>query len=163
MAQSVINALSQFATASATQGSADAFATTRIETGISTAARYGWMIDTVEFYLDVAASGWANADCSAQFQLLQGTVPTAVLAPTSADFICEARYAKMADGTPASTQTIPLTSQWKAPENFVIVDPAIHLAIDSTSTNVANTVVVRIFYWPVELSEMDLLRMLSVR
>ena len=164
MARSALGSLPQFVVASATQGSADAFVTTRIETGISTAARYAWMIDRVEFFLALGSiDAWANADSSFEAQITQGSAPAAIVAATSTDFICCRRLYKAADGTPASAQFVAPDLTWSAPENLVVVDPSLNLNVDSTATAVANVVVARIWYWPVELSEMDILRMLALR
>ena len=165
MARSALGSLPQFVTAAVTQGSADAFATTRIETGISTAARYAWMIDRVEFFYDLATMAAAIAGAnSGEVQIVQGAVPTALVSPTSADFVCCSRFVNRSDGTEANFQTIlPLRDEWVAPENFVVVDAAIHLSIDSTATGQSLTHVIRLWYWPVELSEMDILRMLALR
>lgn len=164
MARSILGSLPQYVSASVTQGSADAFATTRIETGISTAAQYAWMLDRVEFYLNpVAFAGTAGADSDIQIQLAQGAVPTAVLTPTDPNLICRSSFSIVAQGTPAALQMIPGEFTWTAPENFVIVDPSIHLLVDSSATTLSNVVYTRIWYWPVQVSEMDLLRMIALR
>jgi len=43
------------------------------------------------------------------------------------------------------------------------VDPLLNVAIDSAATAVANSVSAKIFYWPVELSELDILRLIALR
>ena len=164
MARSVLGSLPQYATAIATQASADAFATTRIETGISTASKYAWMLDRIEFFYRVAdVTTWIAGACSIEAQVAQGATPAALVTPDSSDFICCDRIYNRSDGTEANFQTLQLRSDWTAPENFVVVDPSLNFSIDSTATGASNVVTCRIWYWPVELSEMDILRMLALR
>ena len=139
MARSALGSLAQYVTAIATQASADAYRTVRIETGISTAAKYAWMIDRVEFFWEyTAVKAWIAGACDAEAQLTQGNVPQALIAPDEADFICRSVIVNRSDGTEANFQTLMLRDEWQAPENFVVVDPAIQISRDRNATGQAN-------------------------
>lgn len=160
--RSILGSLVQVARVQVTQGGADAFATTRLETGISTASRYGWLIDRVEFTTSGVYSYVATNDSFFRAQIVQGATPTASLNPTDVDFVCE--HFESIAGIAAAVAPVVIPDQriWMAPENYVIVDPSIHLTIDSTNVGTL-TVDALIFYYPVELAELDLLRMIALR
>ena len=161
---SIIDSVVQTAVASVLQGSADAFATAQIATGISTAAKYGWMIQRVEFSVSsgiVATPQTADADCI--IQLSQGATKAAVLTPVDVDLIAEWRFCLPGIAAAVNAYYLPLSYRWEAPENTVIVDPTLNLLFDTTLTGVANTGYVKIFYYPVAINELDILRMIALR
>lgn len=159
-----LGSIVQLATINVVQGSADAFATTELQTGISTAARYGWMIERVEFAVSagfVAAPQTADVDLI--MQIVQGQTPVALLPPDDMDLVCEWRNLIPGIAAAVDAYLFPGGFTWWAPENLVIVDPTLYLSIDSSASAVANTGYARIYYYPVELSELDILRMLAQR
>lgn len=154
----------QSAVASVLQGSADAFVTAQIATGISTGSRFGWMIDSVEFLLKETVVGAPQtSDCDLEMQLTQGTAPAAIIASSSTDLICERRLALPGIAAAVNAYVIELGWKWKAPDNYLVVDPLLNVVLDSTSTAVTNTLVCRIFYFPVQLQELDILRLIALR
>lgn len=161
---SVLGALVQTATLAVTQGSADAFATVELATGISTAAKFAWLIERVEFAVSAGiVAAPQTADCDLIIQIAQGVVPAALKTPDDDDLICEWRSLMPGIASAVNAYLLPGGYTWWAPENFVVVDPALHLIVDSSATAVANTGYARIFYYPVELSELDILRMIALR
>lgn len=163
-ASSVLGALVQVANLAVTQGGNDAFATVELATGISTAAKFAWLIERIEFAVSagiVAVPQTADADLIVQ--IVQGTVPASLLTPDDDNLICEWRNIFPGIAAAVNQYFFPGQYTWFAPENFVVVDPSIHLSVDSTLTGVANTGYARVYYYPVELSELDILRMIALR
>jgi hypothetical protein len=162
--KSVLGSLVQMASITVTQGSADAFATAELQTGISTASRYGWLIDRVEFQIQAGVTAFpVTADGDYEIQLVQGSVPTALLAFTDANLVANNKRGFVGTAAAAVAYTFDLKDMWMAPENLVIVDPSVHIAIDSANSGVALVGSLRIYYYPVELSELDILRMIALR
>jgi len=161
---SILNKLIQQARILATQGSADAFVTAQLSTGISTAARYGWMIHQIDFTLAVGvAAAPQTSDCDVTMQVTQGEEAAALLASSNSNVIAERRMAMPGIAAAVNAYLIDLVWSWKAPPNYVIVDPTVNLAVDSTNTAVANSVTAVIHYFPIELDELDILRLIALR
>lgn len=161
---SILDKLVQQARILATQGSADAFVTAQLSTGISTAARYGWMIHQVDFTLAVAvAAAPQTSDCDVVMQLTQGEEAAALQASSAAAVIAERRIAIPGIAAAVNAYALDLVFSWKAPPNYVIVDPTVNLAVDSSNTSVANSVTAVIHYFPVQLDELDILRLIALR
>lgn len=162
--KSVLGALVQVATLQVTQSAADAFVSGQLSTGISTASRYGWLLDRV--VLDISTNAVAapqTSDVDITMQLYQGPAVTSVLAFDIDDLVCMYRVVVPGIAAAVNAYTLPVQSTWDAPENFVLVDPLLNLLIDSTSTGVSLVGTARVFYYPVELSEMDILRLIAQR
>lgn len=164
MAKSILEALVQQVNVTVTQGGADAFAVTTIETGISTAARFGWLIDSVEFHFGTAISATPQtADCDAQLILTKEQItPTSLITPSDEDYIAGYRLAMPGIAAAVNQYVINLDYKWAAPPNTVVVAPRLQFAIDSSGTTATNVGYVRVNYFPMELSEMDLLRLIAL-
>jgi hypothetical protein len=161
---SILDKLVQQARILATQGSADAFVTAQLSTGISTAARFGWMIHQIDLTLAVAvAAAPQTSDCDVVMQVTQGEEAAALQGASAAAVICERRIAIPGIAAAVNAYPLELVHSWKAPPNYVIVDPTVNLALDSTNTGVANSVVAVIHYFPVMLDELDILRLIALR
>lgn len=160
----VTDRIVQLAQLALTQGSADAFVTGQIATGISTGARFGWLIDRVEFVVGVGiAAAPQTADCEFSAQLGQGAAPAALYSSVSTDLICERRVALPGIAAAVNAYAIELAWSWKAPDNYVVVDPLLNVAFDSTATAVANTLATRVYYYPIAITELDILRLIALR
>lgn len=161
---SITDRIVQMAQALVTQGAADAFVTAQIATGISTAAKYGWMLERVEFGVNQAiVAAPQTADCDFQCQIGQGVAPASIYPASSADLICERRVAIPGIAAAVNAYPLELYWTWRAPENYVIVDPTLNVVLDSTNTAVANSMICRVYYYPIQLQELDILRLISLR
>lgn len=162
---SVLGALCQRAVIDVSQGSADAYNFATLQTGISTAARYGWLIERVQFswFPDTLVAAPQTADWWARAQLHVGDDMAAITTPTTSTFVCEHQIVSAGIASAVNGEIIPTQYTWEAPENFVIVDPTIQLLVDSNATGAVNTAYAEIFYFPIELSEMDILRLIAQR
>ena len=164
MASSVLDSLVQSAVVSVLQGSADAFATSQLATGISTAARYGWMIQSIDFAWSAGIVATPQtADADAIIQITQGSTKAALVSPVDVDLVAEWRQCFPGIAAAVNAYQLPIQFRWQAPENLVIVDPVLNLLVDSTLTGVANTGYAKIWYYPVPISELDILRMIALR
>lgn len=159
---SILENLVQVAHVEVTQGGADAYADVEIATGISTAARYGWMLDRVEMMFGGYDEIVPTADFSFEMALSRGQ-QTAMLDYQDEECICKSRVD--GSGTAASTTAFQLVQPfiWQAPPNYVVVDPILTYAIDGDSTGGTFTSQARVWYFPVELQELDILRMIAQR
>jgi len=161
---SILDSVVQSAVVSVLQGSADAFATAQLATGISTASKYGWMIQRIDFAWSAGIVATPQtADADAIIQICQGSAKAALVTPVDVDLVAEWRQAMPGIAAAVNAYALPLQFQWNAPENLVIVDPVLNLLVDSTSTGVANTGYAKIWYYPVAINELDILRMIALR
>lgn len=160
--KSVLGSLVQTARIACTQGSADAFATARLETGISTASRYGWLLDRVDFVVAGLNAYVATADADFTAQIVQGAVPTGTVAFTSPDLIAYCSVSTAGIAAAVAPVAFSNIYRWDAPENYVVVDPSLHITLDSSNQGTLTCTAI-IHYYPVELSELDILRMIALR
>lgn len=163
--KSVIGTLIRDFNAQLTQSGADVFVTGATETGISTQANFGILVDRVEFSLSPLLLSQATpaVDVEARIALLHGDTPTVntILDYSNDDLIALASFT--IQGVAASTSDVymPANWTWIAPPNYVVVAEQLHFVLDTTNTGQANVGAYRIFYTPIELSELDVLRLLS--
>lgn len=161
---SILDSVVQSAVVSVTQGSADAFATAQLATGISTASKYGWMIQAIDFSWSAGIVATPQtADADAIIQITQGSTKAALVSPVDVDLIAEWRQCFPGIAAAVNAYVMQLSMRWNAPENFVVVDPVLNLLVDSTATAVANTGYAKIWYYPVAINELDILRMIALR
>jgi hypothetical protein len=160
--KSILSEVIRRAEISATQGSADAFATTVVSTGISTTGNFGWLLKRIEFEVDpdIIVVAPQTADCSLQLQVAAG-VQTNLVLPNSNDFVAQMQMCMPGIAASTSAYQLPTQYVWEAPDNLVLVDPDLTLILDSTGTGAANVGTARIYYFPIELNELDILRLIA--
>lgn len=161
---SILDSVVQSAVVSVAQASADAFSTAQLATGISTASKYGWMIQAIDFSWSAGiVAAPQTADCDAIIQITQGSTKAALVSPVDVDLVGEWRQCFPGIAAAVNAYVMQLSHRWMAPENFVIVDPVLNLLVDTTATAVANTGYAKIWYYPVAINELDILRMIALR
>jgi hypothetical protein len=151
--------VAQYRNITLTEGGADVFVQATEYTGIDSGAGYGWLIKRIETMIPLAQAIEAiAADNSIAFSLSNRSL-TAVGDLTDSDVI-------YVDGTAGQLVTTGFgTAQrkfvWDAPDGVIVVSPALYAQLDSTGTGLSLTAHMRIYYEPVKLTELEILRMLS--
>ena len=161
--KSILSEVIRRAEISATQASADAFAATVISTGISTTGNFGWLLKRIEFEVDpdIIVAAPQTADCSLQLQVAAGVQQSNPLLPNSNDFVAQMQMCMPGIAASTSAYSLPTQYVWEAPDNLVLVDPDLTLILDSTGTGAVNVGTARIYYFPIELNELDILRLIA--
>jgi hypothetical protein len=145
-----------------TQGGADAAIASEIDTGISTAAAFGWLIERVELFLPDLTTIPLATDQEIRLQVHSGPSQGAFLVDTDNDVLCDL---KLTMPTVAGSVGNPvIMSPWiyVPPGNRVIVNPTITCRLDTAGTGLTATYIAAIYYTPISISELDLLRMLAI-
>jgi len=165
MAESILNKVILNAGVSATQGSADAFVAAALQTGMSPASRFGWKIEKVEIELDVGlAAAPQTSDCNVEVALTQTAEDPTSIAPHVATprVICKRSLILPGIAAAVNAYAVEGLWVWVPPPNFVVVASQLWLELDSANTGVANVASCRIFYFPIQLSEIDILRLNAI-
>lgn len=158
--KSIMDTLVQFASVEITQGAADALITGQVSTGISTAATYGWMIDKIEFDIATLTAIPLATDQDIRIQVARGA-QTAFLDFDDDDVICQWQTFIPTIAGSVGNPVFQMPYVWIPPTNYVVANPIITVLMDSTSTGIALVGRCRFFYFPVKMSELDLLRILA--
>ena len=148
----------RFKTITMVQGAADAFVQGSVATDIISSDGMGWLISLVEVKLVGSYMSLLSADADLLWALSRDT--KAVL-PNLDD--TDAIYT---DGFAVALTTsgqiaVPLLKTWVPPAGTIVVEPILYAQLDSTATGQAQTVVMRIHYDLVKLSEIEILRLLN--
>ena len=157
---SIMNTLVQASVNKVTQGSADAFAYDTIQTGMSTSSRYGWLIHSIGFMVGNIGAV-ASADGYFRVQVVKNEETSSLVDSADNDLIYEWGTSVIAAGTPANLFTFGLNHYWEAPPGLLVVNPQLSLLIDSDATGLTMSATARIYYYPTEVSEMDMLRLIT--
>jgi len=139
----------KFLSGSVTQGSADAFATAEIATGLAN-ANLGYRVRGIV----LAWPGPVETDADYIIQLARRT-PSAALSLTDRTLLWTAtRYIKL---TTSGIFTYENPSIWLFPKDLglLIVEDPIHILIDSTGTSLSNAASCRIFYEEEKLTPLE--------
>lgn len=158
--KSITDTLVQFASVEVTQGAADALITGTVNTGISTAATYGWMIEKMEYDIATMTAIPLATDQDIRIQVARGS-QTAFLDFDDDDVICQWQTFIPTIAGSVGNPVLQMPYIWIPPTNYVVANPTITLLMDSTGTGLALVGRLRIFYFPVKMSELDLLRILA--
>jgi len=159
---STLDALVQMTQFDLVQAAADGVAVVEVDTGISTAATFGWLIDRIEFHLADTLEGIPLAtDQQIRLQLARGPSTGVFLPVSNDDMICD--FLVMLPTIAGSVGNPVLTSPlvWVPPDNYVIASPTVTARLDTAGTGLTETYGCRIFWFPIEMSELDLLRILA--
>jgi hypothetical protein len=158
MPKTIMNELVQAASVTVTQGGADAFVNSAIQTGISTLGNFGWLLHRVDYTIRTAAAGiqGVSADAEIQVQLCRKT-QTAIIDFEDQDLLMDQQFALSL--TTSGQVWIPESHVWYPPDNMVVVDPEISVSVDSDATGLTLVVDTRVYYFPVSMSQMDILRL----
>ena len=158
MPKTIMNELVQAASVVVTQGGADAFVNETIQTGISTLGNFGWLLHRVDYTLRTASAGieGMSADANIQLQLCR-KVQTAIIDFEDQDLLMDQQYALSL--TTSGQVWVPESHIWYPPDNMVVVDPEISFSLDSNATGLTLVADCRVYYFPVSMSQMDILRL----
>jgi len=145
-----------------TMTAADAATVDEMDTGISTQANFGLLIHKIEGVIDVGGDPVQTSDCRADFQLAIGQQTGLVSGGYNSNDLILQRVVGY-EGIAASTSSYPhlMSFEWMAPPNLVIVNPTITAILDTTNMANACTTTGRIWFSPIELTELEVLRLLN--
>lgn len=148
--------VARYFSATATQGSADAFVQASIDTGIIPADGVGLRVVTMEVVHGTLSA--VSADGDIQWSVTRDT-KTAVTGYNDDDSI-------LYDGvwwalTTSGQISGQLLHRYPQVEGVFIVEPTIYFQLDSAATGAQNTAFLRIYYEEQRLSEVDILRILN--
>jgi len=139
----------KFLSGSVTQGSADAFATAEIATGLAN-ANLGYRVRGIQF----SFPGPVEVDSDIVIQLARRT-PTAALGFSDRTLLWSfARYVKL---TTSGIFVYDNPVIWTIPKDMelIIVEDPIHILVDSSSTGLANVASARVYYEEVKLTALE--------
>jgi len=143
-----------------TQSAADTATEATIDTQISTLSKAIWEVLSVEFLLNAGSmKAWAAVDAEITLTLQK---ETGALTFNSERLIARVEMAVAAHGTPANTLIFPIQPFLWVPHpatGLFVADSELIFRVGSTGTGVANVADMKIHYRPVEVSEIDLLRL----
>lgn len=145
----------KFLSATLTQGSADAFTTVEIPTGLSN-VNLGYRVRLIECSLPL----FVEVDSQIEIALVRRT-PTATPGIGDRTLIWQSRWQ-----IGLTTSGIYLASRWvkdfypRDLEMLIVEDP-IHLCIDSNGTSASNACGIRVWYEEVRLTELQKVTALS--
>lgn len=145
----------KFLSGSVVQGSADAFATAAIATGIAS-VNLGLRVRRIEFSIPYPAEVDSSIDVEVTRRL-----PTAMLGLADRRSLIYRNYKMMLT---TSGQVIwPQVIAHDFPKDFelLIVEDPIYLSVDSTGTSATSTLVARIYYEEVRLTDVQKLSALQ--
>lgn len=144
--------------ATATQGSADAFAETEFATGLSAATRTAFRIRRIEFYLP------ALAEADSNIQLVLRRNSAAAIAIAGSAVIASIWRQSQITTSGAVIQEISgptLTYTYAKDEEFLVVEESLFLDIDSAGTSASNAGSVRIGYETRQITENERLQIMT--
>jgi len=148
------------ATVSVTQASADAFVQGVIDTQISTNSNAVWSVRHVDFYLNPQnCYAWANPADIAVSMCLTDASKTSVVDPGDQDWLEGAVFAINAAAAAVCSILVPCYLDKELPGGLLVASPALYFGLKTFNTGVANTAICRIWYEPVRVSEIELLRL----
>lgn len=137
----------KFLSATVTQGSADAFATTSVATGLANAS-LGYKVRGITYQ----CPAFVETDCDFQLQVVR-RVPTAIVAITDRTLVHALDFNLII--TTSGQQIYPRLREFWFDDNLdlLLVEDPIYFSIDSSGTSATNAARVRIYYEEVRLSE----------
>jgi len=158
---SFTDALVQRYAVALTQSGADAASAVEIDTGISTAAAFGWMIERIELVIADLLTIPLATDQDIHFQVHKGPSQGAFLAPTDNDVVWDWKLMVPTIAGSVGNPVIESPAVFLPPPNLVVVNPTLTLRVDTTGTGLTSTFYGVIYYTPITVSELDLLRLLA--
>lgn len=137
----------KFLSATVTQGSADAFATVSMATGLAN-LNAGFRVRAIDFQFPLLV----GADCQVDLQLLR-RVPTAIVAATDRTLIWSKQRVCELTTSGMIVYSLNDYTAFDRDMDLLIVEDPIYFSIDSNGTSATNNGRCRVYYEEVRLSE----------
>lgn len=157
MAQSRGRNIARYLTISVTQGSGDAFVQGSVSTGIIPEEGRGLQVVGMEVAFNPGLEA-VSADFDVYWSLTRDTKASVAYYSDDDTILYDGFCGSL---TTSGQIYIPLRHQYPPQDGIFIVEPNIYFQLDSAATGLQLTSHVRVYYSEVQLSEVDILRILN--
>lgn len=167
MAKSAAGEFTSQALLSVTQSAANTLTSEKLETGISVYDKVGWVIQRVEWSLGNATYGFFNASGDSVTAAITMTNQLTAIADENPALICVNRWLRTDFGTAASGE---IKNLFQAVDystlsggGLLVLPNPIYLTVTSNSLTDVGTVIARVYYKAIELSDADYFNLVQAR
>jgi len=139
-----------------TQGGADTFTATAIDTNLTSDGKIGWLITKVKAFWENGYSAAAADQTISAILASQATVTT----PVDTEELARVNWAVANTAGVAVAYPVELQKEIMAAPDRVTVQPTLYAQVSSATTGLTNVMYFEIEYDEVKLSEVEFLRLL---
>lgn len=150
--------IDRFKSATLTEGGADAFVQTTIDTELIPEDGVAWEITQIDFLISPDQLAALAADSYIQLSITRDT-KAAVASYNDVD--CVMSEALAFSLTTSGVAAMECNRKYIPPAGTIFVEPTIYLQLDSNGTGAAMVVYVRLHYRTVKVTELEILRLLQ--